>query len=727
MTQQLSRLARAGRVDPDEKRLAGVLGGLLYLIGALTLGLLAVVPGVTHANRGWVLATAAIALLWSISSIVVIDWRRAPSWMIHLSPAGGLLLVALAIASTGGADSPAWIYLFFVGVFAAYFFAGPVAFLYLGACVVVHALPLIYDPQVVQGVFLSQFAIAAPAYLLLGGAIVDGRRRMWTLRTRSERLAEQQGALRRVATAAVGGENPERIYELVATEAAALLKGNAAGILKLDRPGSAVITGSWADHPGGRYLPGTEFPVKSGSDVERAIHTGMPATTDQKEPTSALGRLGYRSSIVAPIRIEDAIWGVVVVAGAREGAFGQDDGERLMEFSDLLAAAIASIDDRAKLAAQASSDPLTGLANHRALQQRLEAEAARAARHGSTLSVAVLDIDHFKELNDTGGHEVGDEMLRRVADCLRGLARAEDTLGRVGGDEFAWVLPDTTREQALVAVERGRQAIASAMAEPYGVTVSAGICDSTVSEDPAQLINLADNALYWSKAHGRNQCWIYDPQIIDELSAQERAERLERSRALVGLRALARAIDAKDPATSRHSERVAELVSKLARVVGWSPERAQLLGEAALVHDVGKIGIPDGVLRKPVPLTEIDREHIRAHAELAARIVEDILSPEQVEWIRTHHERPDGHGYPRGLRAHEIPEGAALLAAADAWDAMTISRPYGDPKPDDEALAECIRLVGRQFTKTAISALVRLHAGGELRVDAEELESAKIA
>ncbi len=111
-----------------------------------------------------------------------------------------------------------------MGVFAAYFFAAPVAFLYLGACVVVHALPLVYDPQAIQGVFLAQFAIAAPAYLVLGGAIVDGKRRMWTLRTRSERLAEQQGALRRVATAAVGGENPERIYELVATEAAALLQ-----------------------------------------------------------------------------------------------------------------------------------------------------------------------------------------------------------------------------------------------------------------------------------------------------------------------------------------------------------------------------------------------------------------------------------------------------------------------------------------------------------------------
>jgi diguanylate cyclase (GGDEF)-like protein len=328
--------------------------------------------------------------------------------------------------------------------------------------------------------------------------------------------------------------------------------------------------------------------------------------------------------------------------------------------------------------------------------------------------VAVIDIDHFKQLNDSAGHEAGDAMLIGVARCLSGLARAEDTLGRVGGDEFAWLLPDTSREQALVAVERARQAIAAQMSDPYGITVSAGICDTSVCEDGSQLINMADTALYWSKAHGRNQCWVYDPDIIAELSSSERAERLERSRALVGLRALARAIDAKDPATSQHSERVAELVAKLARVVGWSPDRARLLGEAALVHDVGKIGIPDSLLRKPAPLTELEREQVRAHAELAARIVEDVLAPEQVEWIRTHHERPDGQGYPRGLRAHEIPEGAALLAAADAWDVMTVSRPYGEPKPADEALAECMSLVGRQFTKTAVGALVQLHSDGEL-------------
>lgn len=432
-------------MQPDERRLAGVVGGMLFLVGALTLPLLLMLPGVTHAHRGSVLAITVVTLAWGASSAVAIDWWRAPRWLIHLTPAGGLVLIALAIAATGGADSPAWIYVFLDAVFASYFFGRPVAALYLLGCVLIHALPLMYSDRATSGLFLAQFAIAVPSYLVLGGAITVGKRRMLTLRSQAERLADQQGALRRVATAVVGGESAERIYELVATEAAGLLRGNAAGILRIDAEGLTSITGSSAEEPSGRYLPGTAFPIKPGSEVERAIRTGRPAWTHEKAPSSALGRLGYRSSIVAPIRVDGEIWGVVLVAGKPGRAFTSSDGQRLTEFSDLLATAIASLDDRARLAAQALTDPLTGVANHGAFQQRLAAESARASRHRRTLSVAVIDIDHFKQLNDSVGHEAGDAMLTQVAQVLRGLARAEDTLGRIGGDEFAWLLPDTTR------------------------------------------------------------------------------------------------------------------------------------------------------------------------------------------------------------------------------------------------------------------------------------------
>jgi diguanylate cyclase (GGDEF)-like protein len=719
----LRRLARLAAVPAEERPLAGLTGGVVYILGGLTLAFLTVLPGVTHAHATVLLAVAGAAGLWGVGSILAIDWNKAPWWLVHLSTTTALGVIAVAVACSGGAVSPAWVYLFLVVVFASYFYPPAVAAGFLLGCVLIHALPLFYDARALHHNFLPQLVIAAPSYLVLGGAIIAGKRLMWTLRRRSEELAAEQGALRRVATAVVGGEPSERFYELVAREAGRLLGGGAAGILRLENPEEAIVLGSWADGPGGRYEPGTRIPVRPGSDLARALTTRRPVRIDDHSPGSPVDRLGYSSSVVAPIHVADRTWGALAVTAAEPAALTAGDERRLTEFGDLLTAAISSIEDRAKLAAQASTDPLTGLANHRTLQERLAAELSRAERHDAPLSVAVIDVDHFKQINDIGGHKTGDEMLIRVAECLRKAARAEDTLARAGGDEFAWVLPHTTREQALAAVERARHAIAASVPRPYRMSVSAGICDTTVTNDPTQLIQFADGALYWSKAHGRNQVWIYDPEVVAELSAHERAERLERSRALVGLRALARVIDAKDPAMSEHSERVSELAAKLARRAGWSVERAMLLSEAALVHDVGKIGVPDDILRKAGPLTPAEREHLKDHPVLAARIVEDVLTAEQVEWIRSQHERPDGRGYPRGLRAREISEGAALLSLADAWDVMTASRPGGKPKIVEEALSECIGQSAIQFGEVAVTALKLLHGAGELGGAGDEDEA----
>jgi len=202
--------------------------------------------------------------------------------------------------------------------------------------------------------------------------------------------------------------------------------------------------------------------------------------------------------------------------------------------------------------------------------------------------------------------------------------------------------------------------------------------------------------------------------VVRALSAHERAEYLERSQGLVGLRALARAIDAKDPTTREHSERVAQLAESLARNLGWPAKRASRLREAALVHDVGKIGIPDAVLLKPSALTLEEYETVKEHALLSAQIVEGVLSDEQVGWVRAHHERPDGSGYPDGLAAGQIPEGAAIIALADSWDVMTAPRLYSRPMDPAVALAECRELVGRQFDGDCVTALERLYERGGL-------------
>jgi diguanylate cyclase (GGDEF)-like protein/putative nucleotidyltransferase with HDIG domain len=333
----------------------------------------------------------------------------------------------------------------------------------------------------------------------------------------------------------------------------------------------------------------------------------------------------------------------------------------------------------------------------------------RALRHDRPLSLVLVDVDGFKTVNDGAGHEAGDRVLADVAARLGGCSRSSDLLARIGGDEFAWLLPETAAPDALALVERARVAVAATpVVSGQRVTISAGVCDLEHARDADALFRLADGALYWSKAHGRDAAHVYDPETVRELSATERAEQLARHQALLGIRALARAIDAKDPTTHEHSGRVARLACALATERGWSEERVRLMEEAALVHDVGKIGIADAILLKPGRLTDAEYEEVKRHAELGAQIVEDVLLPEQVAWIRGHHERPDGRGYPDGLTGDEITEGAALMALADAFDVMTAARPYSTAKPHAEALAECRELVGRQFTAEAVAALEAL-------------------
>src|SRR5690606_35803853 len=219
------------------------------------------------------------------------------------------------------------------------------------------------------------------------------------------------------------------------------------------------------------------------------------------------------------------------------------------------------------------------------------------------------------------------------------------------------------------AAERARAAIA---AEPFGevgtVTISAGVCDIGHAGDAGELYRLADGALYWSKNHGRDVVFLYSPDVVEVLSHAEQAARLGRQQALQSIRVLARAVDAKDPSTREHSERVADLAVAIATALGWPVERAAALREAGLVHDVGKIAVPDALLAKPGRLTARELAVVRTHAAIGAEMLSDVLSPEQVAWVRGHHERWDGRGYPDGLAGDAIPEGARVLALADAWD-----------------------------------------------------------
>ena len=362
----------------------------------------------------------------------------------------------------------------------------------------------------------------------------------------------------------------------------------------------------------------------------------------------------------------------------------------------------------AQLLARATSDQLTGLPGHAAFHEALAAAVSEARHYGRDLSFVLFDLDHFKLINDTFGHPVGDEVLKQVARLACDLAREGEIVARVGGEEFAWLLPQTDADNAFRAGERLREAIASQPVADVPLTISVGVCDLKAAATPAELYRLTDGALYWAKAHGRNITFRYSPDVVEELSASERAERLERSLAVTTVRALARAVDAKDPTTQRHSERVSDLARALALELGWSETRATMLYEAGLVHDVGKIGVPDAILFKPGRLDEAEFEQVKAHSALGAQMVAGVLSDEQVGWVRGHHEKMDGSGYPDALAGDAIPTGARILALADAWDAMTSARPYSKPFSEAEALDEARRHSGTQFWSPAVEALERL-------------------
>ena len=211
--------------------------------------------------------------------------------------------------------------------------------------------------------------------------------------------------------------------------------------------------------------------------------------------------------------------------------------------------------------------------------------------------------------------------------------------------------------------------------------------------------------------------------MVEQLSDGERAARLEHQQALNAVLALARAVDAKDPYTMLHSQRVAEMAARVALEMGWSADRVRLLHEAAVLHDVGKIAVPDLVLTKPGRLTEEEFALVREHPVRGAEIVAETLLSEQVAWVRGHHERFDGAGYPDGLAGHDIPDGARILALADAWDAMTSDRPYRRGVSAARAFEICGEERRAQFCPDVVAALTRLWDSGAL-ADADDAPGA---
>jgi diguanylate cyclase (GGDEF)-like protein/putative nucleotidyltransferase with HDIG domain len=719
----------------QEGSLAGRVSGLMWLLLSVTTPLALLLPGSDREPLWVVLVVCTLGAAVGLGLLALARSGRSPARAAHAAMVLMLGAVAALAAATGAHESPVAIYLILVVVYAALFHSPAVTLLHVVAAAGVLALPLVYEPAAFSDGALRALAFAVPAGLAVVGVVVAVRGRLGRMSVEAAQLERtqrdlvgDQSSLRRVATAVAAGLPPQAIFALVSAEAGRLLSAEAAGIARFEEPGDRVIVlGTWAE-PGYdlSVSVGDVYPVSPDDPVSRMRRDDAALNVEDLEVEDPRGtrRLGWRSMVIAPVHSANRLWGAIALVDRRPRAFSADDAERLRDYADLVATAIANAEDRARLDMQAGTDAMTGLANHRAFRERLVQEVARAQRHRRPLTVGIVDIDGFHRLNDQLGVEQADLVLGEIAQVLRDGVRDEDVVARLAGDGFGVIFVESDPEEAYAAADRARALVGgTAFRHRTQTTVSAGLCDLPLAASPEDLIRCAGVALQAAKAAGGDRCRRYDPATTGDPGGRLRTEELDRWQAVLGLRALARSIDAKDPTTQEHSERVASLVGRLAEVRGWQPDDVALLREAALLHDVGKIGVPDTILLKRGALDADEWVVMREHAALGARIVADVLDEVQIRWIASHHERPDGGGYPLGVRGDELPEGSALLAMADAWDVMTRSRWYAGRKTVEAAFAECRSLAGQQFTHDAFDALEVLLERNELTLAAARMHS----
>ncbi len=378
----------------------------------------------------------------------------------------------------------------------------------------------------------------------------------------------------------------------------------------------------------------------------------------------------------------------------------------------------------------ALTDGLTGLCNHAEFREHLGREFARTRRYGGVVSLLMLDLDHFKAVNDTFGHEAGNKVLQGVASQLVSLVRDTDLVARYGGEEFVVVCPETGLDDATRLAQRMRDAMAMLVHLPdhpqLRVTVSIGV---SATSDPAvqsacDLINRADHALYLGKRGGRNQVVRSDTTVepvgdygtavsdVDRLQKQVFSLSMQsKELCLQSVWAFVQALEARDPCTAWHSRNTTFYATSLAKAAGWPEPLVTAVGNAAMLHDLGKIGVPDRILQSRTPLTEQDSAVLRQVPLITCKILEPLRVFE-TETVIIHHlrERFDGTGYPFGMVGTNIPIGARLLAVAETFDALTSHRPHRPGRTIDEAVEIIKSEAGDHFDPQFTELLARVVA-----------------
>ena len=561
-------------------------------------------------------------------------------------------------------------------------------------------------------------------------------------RRRSSHLA----LLNELAQKAASVLNPNQLLDSICGDVRSAFDRDLARVEVVDLQKNELVVEAQAGY--GAELLGRRARCGEGLSGTAAM-SREPALANSvlRDPRYVALHPGVRSALSLPLWYRDDLLGVLSLESFRENSFSQQEVLTLQSLADQLAIALHNARAYQSALDQAITDGLTGLKTHRYFMEALDGEWRRSIRTGRPFSVIMMDLDGFKRVNDLGGHLEGDKVLAAVATLLDARSRQSNVVARYGGDEFALLMPETNTEQAEILAERLRAALeADHFLRAHGVTASFGIA-TFPDHGPTQgeIVSLADSGMYLAKNCNGNCVKVAslsiaagnaerDQELLEaylgvavkrmfstgnEAFSHYRHKFKQMKPLLDTITALAFAVEAKDPFTRGHSEEVSRWAAKIALQVGLSEAEIEDIKLAGIIHDVGKIHVPDPLLVKPTLLTAQEYEIVKSHAAWGAKIVEPLKVTAIERIVRHHHEAFDGQGYPDNLKGDQIPLGARIMTVADAFQAMVSARPYRKARPVEEALAELQRCRGTQFDPFVVDAFLRSiqSLGGQQRSD----------